>query len=115
MLDRHEIAALRRVEAHDLLAQCSTSVPPPLPTGEQLTLEGFQEDVKKSLDKSLTELVEAAQNLNENGLAVLRVTAVGKVQDVDVEWIYYHLTDNEGRRASLVFTLETSLVERFGG
>jgi hypothetical protein len=39
--------------------------------------------------------------------------AAGKAGDVPVQWTYYHASDNAGHRASLVFTIESSLLERF--
>lgn len=115
MVDRHEVAVMRYVDQGDLVAQCNMSPLPPLPKGEQLTLEGFQQDVQKSLGKGFREFLDASQTVNENGLAVLRISAAGNAQDVAVQYVYYHLTDNNGRRASLVFTYDADLAERFGG
>ena len=47
------------------------------------------------------------------GLKVLRAVVAGKAGDLPIQWTYYHLADQHGRRASLVFTIESSLLERF--
>jgi hypothetical protein len=115
MVDRHDVAVLRLVERSELISQCNISSLPPLPAGEQLTLEGFQQDVRAALDKNFGQFVEAKQTLNENKIAVLRIVATGMVQEVPIEWIYYHLTDAAGNRASLVFTHTNKQVERIAG
>lgn len=115
MTDRHDVAVLRMVDQGDLIAQCNISVLPALPKGQQLTLEGFQQDIGRGLGKSFEQFVEATQQLSDDKtLAISRVVAVGKVQDIPIQWIHYYLADNQGRRASIVFTLEQKLVERFG-
>ncbi len=48
-------------------------------------------------------------------MRVLKVVAAGQSADLPIQWIYYHLADDKGRRASLVFTLEQDLVEQFAG
>ncbi len=115
MVDRHDVTILRLVDRGDLVAQCNMSNLAPLPAKEQLTLEGFQADVRNSVGESFGSFVESTQKLNENGLAVLRVVVVGNVQEVPIEWIYYHITESSGRRVSLVFTHDTNVAERFGG
>lgn len=115
MVDRHDVAVLRLVERGEPISQCNISSLPPLPAGEQLTLEGFQQDVRAALDKNFGQFVEAKQSLNESKIAVLRIVASGVVQDVPIEWIYYHLTDAAGNRASLVFTHTNKQVERIAG
>jgi hypothetical protein len=41
------------------------------------------------------------------------VTVSGAVGELPIQWTYYHAFDNKGHRASLVFTIEGNLVERF--
>lgn len=115
MTDRHDVAVLRLVDQGDLLAQCNLSPLPALPKGQQLTLEGFQQDIRRGLDKDFDQFIEATQQLSDDKtLAIYRVVAVGKVQEIPIQWIHYYLADNQGRRASIVFTLEQKVAERFG-
>jgi hypothetical protein len=113
MVDRHDATILRLVDRGDLIAQCNISPLPTLPEGQGLTLEGFQNDVKQALGKSFGEVVEAAQEAGDDGVAVQRVTVSGAAGELPIQWTYYHLFNDKGRRASLVFTIEGSLVDRF--
>ena len=113
MVDRHDATILRMVDRGDLIAQCNISRLPQLAKGEQLTLEAFQEDVKKTLGKNFSQIVEAGQDVSDNGLRTLRVIVSGTTADLPIQWSYYHLSDDAGNRAALVFTIEGSLVERF--
>ena len=113
MLDRPDLTVLRFVDHGDLVAQCNITNPPALPKGEQLSMEGFQEDVKRVLGKNFEEMVEATEETGDNGLRVLRVVVVGKVGELTIQWTYYHLSDDQGRRASFVFTLESNLLEKY--
>ncbi len=113
MVDRHDVTILRLIDRGDLVAQCNISPLPSLAEGQQLTLEVFQEDVKKTLGKSFGQIVEASQETGDGGLRTLRVIVSGTASDLPIQWSYYHLSDKAGQRLALVFTIEGSLVERF--
>ncbi len=113
MVDRHDVTILRLVDRGDLIAQCNISRLPQLAAGEQLTLEVFQEDVKKTLGKNFGQIAEAAQEAGDGGIRTLRVVVSGSTSDIPIQWTYYHLSDEAGNRAALVFTIEQSLVEKF--
>jgi len=113
MVDRHDVTILRMVDRGDLIAQCNISRLPQLAKGEQLTLEAFQEDVKKTLGKNFSQIAEATQEVSDAGIRTLRVIVSGNTADIPIQWTYYHLSDEAGNRASLVFTIEGNLVERF--
>jgi hypothetical protein len=113
MLERPDLTVLRFVDQSDLVAQCNITSPPALPKGEQLSMAGFQEDVKRVLGKNFEEMVEATEETGDNGLRVLRVVVAGKVGELTIQWTYYHLSDEAGRRASFVFTIESSLMEKY--
>jgi hypothetical protein len=106
------VTILRLIDRGDLIAQCNISPLPSLATGQQLTLEAFQEDVKRTLGKSFGQIVEAAQESGE-GQRILRVIVSGTASDLPIQWSYYHLSDNAGNRLALVFTIEGSLIERY--
>jgi hypothetical protein len=76
-------------------------------------MEGFQDDVKRALGNNFEEIVEATEESGDTGQHVLRVVVAGKGGDLPIHWTYYQLSDDKGRRASLVFTMESSLVERY--
>ncbi len=113
MVDRHDVAVMRLIDRGDLIAQCNVARLQKLPAGEQLTVHGFQEDVKKTLGKNFGQIVEASEQVNDSGIHVLRVVASGNASDLPIQWTYYHLANEKGERASIVLTIEASLVERF--
>ncbi len=112
MLERQDATILRLVDRGDLIAQCNVSPRPPLGKGEQLTLEGFQDDVKRALGKNFEQVVAGAEEVTD-GIRVLRVVVAGKVGDLPIQWTYYHLSNDPGQRAALVFTIEAGLVEKY--
>ena len=113
--DYGEKSVLRLVDGKDTLGHCSIARLPKLPPNRQIPLESFQADIKTALGKHFGEFLEASEDVNSNGVRVLRVAAAGTVSEVPIQWIYCHLADGEGNRASFVFTLHTDLSERFAG
>jgi hypothetical protein len=113
MFDRPDTTVLRFVDRGDLVAQCNVSPRPALGPQEQLTLEGFQADVKRVLGKNFEQIVEASEETTDSNLRILRIVVAGKAGDLNIQWMYYHLSNDQGRRASFVFTIESTLLERF--
>lgn len=113
MTDHREAAILRLVDHGDLLAQCNISRLRDMPADKDLTLEAFQKEVTETLKATLEQVVDADQSTTDNGLRQLRIVASGTVQEVPVQWIYYHLADQEGHNAALVYTMDARYVERF--
>jgi len=113
MLERGDLTVLRLVDRGDLIAQCNITPLAPLAKDQQLTMEGFQEEVKRVLGKNFEQMAEATEETAENGLRILRLVVTGNVGELPIQWTYYHLDGDQGRRASLVFTLEASLISRF--
>jgi hypothetical protein len=114
MLERPDLTVLRFVDRGDLIAQCNISPRPALAEGQQMTMEGFQAEVKRVLGNNFEEIVEATEESDDAGRRLLRVVVAGKAGDLPIQWTYYELMDLKGRRVSLVFTLEATLLERFG-
>jgi hypothetical protein len=113
MVDRFDTVILRLVDRGDLIAQCNITRLPPLEKGKQLALAEFQKDVEQTLSKNNAQIVEAAQSQNDEGLRVLRIVVSGTASELPIQWVYYHVSSAKGHRASLVFTMEAGLVDRF--
>lgn len=113
MTDQREATVLRLIDGGDLIAQCNISRLRDLPEGKQLALEAFQDEVAKALSNSAQQVVDADQSTTDSGLRQLRIVVAGAVQEVPVQWTYYHLADEQGRNVTLVFTMDARLVERF--
>lgn len=118
MLDRHDLTVFRFIDAGDLIAQCNISDLPnfsPSAPDKRMTLEIFQSDVQKSLGVAFGEFIEATQAERADGRRTLRVVVSGNSSGVAVQWLYYHLSQRDGRQVAVAFTLEQSLAERFAG
>lgn len=113
LLERPDLTVLRLVDRGDLIAQCSIAPRAPLPAEQRLTLAAFQEDVRRALGQQFEQIVEAGEEVDDSGLVMLRVLVAGVAGEIPIQWTYYHLSDPQGRSATLVFTLESSLLERF--
>ncbi len=113
MLDRRDLCVLRLVDRGDLIAQCNISELPESEPGKQMSLEAFQADVQRSLGDKFGQIVEGSKSTTEDGKCVLRVLVAGMESEIPIQWVYYHVSNDAGRRAAIAFTLETKLVERF--
>lgn len=113
MVDRMDIAILRFIDRGDLIAQCNINRLAPLPKDQPLSLTAFQKSVETTLSKNSGQVLEAAQETTKDGGKVLRVTVAGTASEIPIQWFYYHLTDPQNRRASVVITLESKLLERY--
>lgn len=113
MVDRHDVCVLRCVDGGDLLAQCNISELADAEPGKRLTLETFQAQVVQSLTSNAGQVTEASQNTLDDGRRVLRVQAAGVMSEVPIVWVFYHISNEQGRQASLSFTMEAKVLERF--
>jgi hypothetical protein len=113
MIDRHDLCVFRFVDRGDLVAQCNISELPDFEAGKHMALEAFQEEVQQALGDKFGQVVDGAKWVSDNGTHVLRIQVSGMVSEIPVNWIHYHLSSPEGRRAAIAFTLETDLLERF--
>ena len=113
MLDQEDACVLRLVDRGDLVAQCNLTALPPMEDGVPFTLNDFQNDIKTVLDAKFGEFVTATEKVNDNGLHVMRAMASGLASEVPINWVYYHITNEQGRRVSCVFTFESDLMARF--
>jgi len=113
--DNGQAAILRMIESDRIISQCNIHQLPKLDAGQQITLEAFQEEVRKSLDKNFDSFASSEERVTETGLRVIQITAVGQTSELPVQWIFYHLSDDSGRRLSMVFTVGGELVDKLAG
>ena len=109
-----EAAVLRYVDDGDLLAQCNIVQLPSRPATNPLTLDGYKKEVQKIIkgDKNAA-LIDAKKLTTATGLDALRVAFKGIEGGVPVQWIYYHVAADDGRRLTFVFTLEEEIASIF--
>lgn len=113
--DRREQKTLRRIDADGLVAQCTLSKLPPQSADRQTTLEEFVRDIEFALGKNFREIAASEQWTNQHGERCMAAVALGQVDNVPVQWRYYHLAPEEpGSRLSVVVTVEQEAVDRLG-
>ncbi len=108
-------AMMRMIDNDRSIAQCDMRPLATLKAGSQWTMEAFQADVRRTLDKQLKQLLEAEERLSDSGLRVLRVTAAGAVEGVPIQWVMMHFSDDSGRRMLATFTMDGDSAVTFAG
>jgi hypothetical protein len=111
--DNEKVAVFRMMDRGELVAQANVSPAKKLPEGKSIALEAFQDDVRTILGKGFGSFVKASEGISQHGYRVLRVEAIGRVDDLEITWTYYHLTDRQGNALALSFTRESRLAEQF--
>lgn len=111
----NSLSTLRMVKDDRDIAQCNVSHLSPLKPGQQLTLEGLQADLKRSMGKNFREFTQATQEANQSGIRILRLQALGAVQGVPVHWVFAHCSDDSGQRILATFTMAAERMEQFSG
>jgi hypothetical protein len=110
-----KLLILRYVERGDLIAQCNlTPLTAPDNPQDPLTLEKYQHEVREALGKNFGQFTKAGQWTDEKGQFVFRVIVQGQVETLPIEWRYYLVTHPSGKRVAAVYTIEGSLLDRFG-
>jgi hypothetical protein len=126
--DLQDMAVLRRVVKGELTVQCNLRCLPESRPEKIVSLEQFQEEIRKGLGGSFGGFDEAAQRPEDEGRRVLKVLVRGVAKSKDpppkdseeplelpMRWIYYHVADARGRQAVIVFTLEEKYFDQFRG
>lgn len=111
--DSREMLSLRLLDQGKLIAHCNIAALADRAPERAPTLKQFQRDIRASLKDNVEEMAEAREWQTAAGGRCLAVYANGKVKDVPVQWRYYQLQQEDGRRASVTLTIEQSLLEAF--
>ena len=114
------VAVLRLMDKGSLIAQCNVSPIGPAPAGKHIGEKQFQDDVQKAIGADFEKFEKAEIVPSQDKRFIFRVIASGNanqkttkgVTKVPVNWIYYLIADADGRQMVLVFTVESSLIER---
>ena len=110
-------AVLKLIRDGKMTGQCNIASLPERDRTQLISLEDYQNDIRKVLGKNFGEFVSAKEWGNAAGYRVLRVEATGAVTDksneVPICWIYYHVADEHGRQVTLTFTVEKEQLDRF--
>jgi hypothetical protein len=114
ILDNGVDATLKLIQDNKTTAYCTITNLADMEPGRQLSLEGFQSDIKKTLGNKFGSFIEADERLSQTGLRMMRVVAIGQVEEVPVHWINILLSNDGGRHVSLAYTMNQSKAEAFG-
>ena len=109
-----EAAVLRYVDDGDLMAQCDVVQLPSRPANKPLTLAAYKKEVEKIIRSDKTaRIADSKEMTTSTGLTALKVTVKGVEKELPVQWIYYHVSSEDGRRLTFVFTLEQEIANIF--
>lgn len=114
-IDTGEEAIFRLIQNNSIVAQCNVTRLPKLDAGKQLTLAALQQEIRQSLKNNAPTIVEASERVTSNKLKLMRVLVSGQSEEVPIQWVYAHLSDDNGQRLSLVFTMGANVAEVFAG
>ena len=79
-----------------------------------MALEEFQADIQKALGEQFGQFEGANQKQRANGGQILRVGVRGVAKGIPVRWVYYHIANQHGQRANLVFVMDVENMNRLG-
>ncbi len=120
--DDPDLVIFHLIRQGQLLAQCRISPLATVPPEKLPPLESFQEDVRRALGQQFDRFVAAGQWANDAKYRVYRVAVSGTARaelkqvtaKAPMEWRYYLVADERGRRMALAVTMEADLVPRVG-
>ena len=108
-----EAAVLRYMDDGQLIAQCNVVQLPNRPSESPLKLAQFQEEVKKIVADSEARIVDSEKLTTATGLEALKVSVNGVESGIPFQWLYYHISNSDGRRVTFVFTVEKEAADYF--
>jgi len=109
-----QAAVLRFVDDGDLMAQCNVVQLPARPASNPLTLAKYRKEIEAIIRPDKTaELIGAKEVKTTQGHDAFRVSVKGVEEGVPVKWIYYHVSAEDGRRLTFIFTLEQEIADVF--
>jgi hypothetical protein len=109
-----QVAIFRLLDQGLFVAQCNVSQIPSAKPGEHTSEKVFQSDIQQSLGSRLKALGADEKLSSADGYFIYRVTAEGAIGERKLTWIYYLIADPSGRQASVMFAVDTPLVEKLG-
>jgi hypothetical protein len=112
--DEPQLTVFRMLDRGEFVAQCNISELPRKAAERHLSLPEYQNDIRRALGDRFGEFVEASQWEDAAGNRVFRVIARGEVAQLPLEWRYYLIASETGRRLALSFTVEGPLAARLG-
>jgi len=105
-----EAAILRYLNEGELMAQCSVVRLASRPADNPLTLDKFKTEVASMVEADKDAKLDSAEQLkSRTGLNILEIQISGVVEEIPLNWMYFHVSNHQGRCVTFVFTLEQEL------
>ncbi len=109
-----EFYEVHRLDHGQDIALCKISPQPQISLSKLPTPAQFQDIVEKLLGEKFGEVLDVSQAESPAHLRILRVTAKGKDLDIPIHWMYYLVSDPEGRQVVFAFRVEEKWLSAFG-
>lgn len=109
-----QVAIFRLLDQGLFVTQANLSPIPSAKPGEHTSEATFQNDIQRSLGDKLKVLGAGETLPTTDGRYIYRITAEGAINERAVTWIYYLCADAAGRQASIMFAIDTPLLEKLG-
>jgi hypothetical protein len=110
--DDADLLVMRFIDRGDLVAQCNVGASP-VSVDKPLELAEFQTDVQKALGQLFGKFDRATESTSSSGVRVLRSVVEGAAAQLPIQWRYYLVHDSKGHGVTLIFTMESPLVDQF--
>jgi len=105
-----EAAIMRYLNQGELMAQCSIVRLASRPADNPLSLQKFKKEVASIVEADKDASLDSAEQLeSRSGLNVLEIQVSGIVEEVPLNWMYFHVSNSQGRCVTFVFTHEKEL------
>jgi hypothetical protein len=114
ILSDRDAVIMRYADQGNLLAQCSLLQLPKRPVDRPVPIDEFRKEIEKILVESPARLVSANTVTTLGGLTAHKIVVSGLQDDVAIDWIYYHVSNHDGRRVAMIFTVEHEVAKTFG-
>jgi len=104
---------LRFIDRGEFAVQCVAATMPTIKPEDLPQLDQFQKQIEGKLGKYFGQFVSAAEKVTPSGLQIYEVAAIGQIDQVEVHWIYYLVSDPYGRQMILAMTMESERYEKY--
>lgn len=117
-----QVAILRLIENGSLICQCNVSPMLKAAPGQLVPIDQFESDIQQSLGDNFKAVKESDTLDLPDGRRAHRVLVDGQREVrgdkgaaiIPMTWLYYLVVDPGGRQLSMMFAVETPLVEQLG-
>lgn len=110
---QRELMSLRLLDEGEFLAHCNVVTSPPRPVDKPKTLPDFEKEVCDALGDKVGKVAAATEWTAPTGCRCLGVFVDGTVNDVEMQWRYYHISGTDLPQVTLSVTVEQAVLERF--